>query len=281
MSQTNARLGYPPDARLLIVNADDFGMCHAVNEAIIGTLQGGVVRSTTLMVPCPWALHAMRFLRDHPQISFGVHLTVVSEWADYRWGPVTLREDVPSLLNEAGYFHNFEQVHRRLAQINLDELELEFRAQIEAVLAAGLTPTHLDWHSLRLRGGDLISELMFRLARDYRLALRVRGQSWIEEVQGRGFPCNDFDFLDSYHLDPATKFTRYTELLRALPEGLSEWAVHPGLHNAELRAIDPGGSLIRQADFDFFTSQQAKEIVETEGITLLDYRALQVARQAK
>jgi chitin disaccharide deacetylase len=281
MSQTNARLGYPPDARLLIVNADDFGMCHSVNEAIIGTLRRGVVRSTTLMVPCPWALHAVRFLRQHPQISFGVHLTVVSEWVDYRWGPVTPRENVPSLLNEAGYFHSFQQVHERLAQINLDELELEFRAQIEAVLAAGLKPTHLDWHSLRLPGGDLISELMFRLAQEYGLALRVRGQSWIEEVQSRSFPCDDFDFLDSYHLDPATKFTCYTELLRQLPEGLSEWAVHPGLDNAELRAIDPGGSPIRQADFDFFTSQQAKEIVETEGITLLDYRALQVAWQNK
>jgi predicted glycoside hydrolase/deacetylase ChbG (UPF0249 family) len=280
MSQTNARLGFPADARLLIVNADDFGMCHAVNEAIIGTVQRGVIRSTTLMVPCPWALHAMRFLRQHPEISFGVHLTVVSEWADYRWGPVTPQAKVPSLLNEAGTFHNFEQVHGRLAQIDLDEMELEFRAQIEAVLAAGLMPTHLDWHSLRLRGGDPISELMFRLAQNYGLALRVRGQSWIEEVQGRGFPCNDFDFLDSYLLDPATKFTRYAELLRALPEGLSEWAVHPGLDNAELQAIDHGGSLVRQADFDFFTSQQAKEIVETEGITLLDYRALQAAWQA-
>ncbi|MBW7940708.1 MAG: polysaccharide deacetylase family protein, partial [Candidatus Omnitrophica bacterium] len=247
MSQTNARLGYPPDARLLIINADDFGMCHAVNEAIIGAVQRGLVRSTTLMVPCPWALHAVRFLRQHPEISFGVHLTVVSEWVDYRWGPVTPRGKVPSLITEAGYFHYFEQVHEHLAQFNLNELETEFRAQIEAVLAAGLTPTHLDWHSLRLRGGDPVSELMFRLAQDYGLALRVRGQSWIEEVHGRGFPCNDFDFLDSYHLNPTTKFTRFTELLRELPEGLSEWAVHPGLDNAELRAIDPGGSLVRQA----------------------------------
>lgn len=281
MSQTNARLGYPPDARLLIINADDFGMCHAVNEAIIGAVQRGLVRSTTLMVPCPWALHAVRFLRQHPEISFGVHLTVVSEWVDYRWGPVTPRGKVPSLITEAGYFHYFEQVHEHLAQFNLNELETEFRAQIEAVLAAGLTPTHLDWHSLRLRGGDPVSELMFRLAQDYGLALRVRGQSWIEEVHGRGFPCNDFDFLDSYHLNPTTKFTRFTELLRELPEGLSEWAVHPGLDNAELRAIDPGGSLVRQADFDFFTSLQAKEIVETEGITLLDYGALQAAWQAR
>ena len=87
-SQTNRLLGYPADARLLIVNADDFGMCHAVNTAVINALPAGILRSTTLMVPCPWALQAMHFLADHPEIPFGVHLTVISEWVDYRWGPI-------------------------------------------------------------------------------------------------------------------------------------------------------------------------------------------------
>ena len=82
--ETNRLLGYPVDARLLIINADDFGMCHAINEAIFRALELGVLRSTTLMVPCPWALHAMRFLADHPEIPFGVHLTVISEWVNYR-----------------------------------------------------------------------------------------------------------------------------------------------------------------------------------------------------
>ena len=177
--QTNRWLGYPAEARLLIINADDFGMCHAVNAAIIGTLQAGVVRSTTLMVPCPWAQHALHFLANHPDIAFGVHLTALSEWDDYRWGPVTPREKVPSLLNKAGYFYNFEQMPGFLAQVNLDELESEFRAQIEVVLAAALHPTHLDWHALRISGREDIQELMLRLAQEYGLALRVMGQTWI------------------------------------------------------------------------------------------------------
>ncbi|MBI1295066.1 ChbG/HpnK family deacetylase [bacterium] len=279
MNQTCERLRYPKDARLLIVNADDFGMCHAVNEAVFGVLQAGVVRSTTLMVPCPWALHAMRFLREHPEVAFGVHLTVVSDWVDYRWGPTAPAAMVPSLVDHTGHFYNFDQVHARLAQLTLDELEIEFRAQIEAVLAAGLKPTHVDWHSLRLGGGDDISELMLRLAQAYGLSMRVRGQPWIEEVQRRGYPTNDFDFLDSYLIDPHTKSAYYTQLLRELPEGLSEWAIHPGMDNGELRAIDPNGSYIRQTDYDFFTSKQAAAVIEAEGITLLDYRALQVAWQ--
>ena len=273
--QTNRLLGYPVDARLLIINADDFGMCHAINEAIFRALKKGVLRSTTLMVPCPWALHAMHFLADHPEIPFGIHLTVISDWVDYRWGPVTSREKVLSLIDEAGYFYNFEHMLEFLAQVRLDQLEMEFRTQIEVVRAAGLKPTHLDWHSLRIGGRADIFDVMFRLAKEYGLALRVAGRSWIEKVQSQGFPTNDYDFLDSYHLDPVNKAARYAELLHELPVGLNEWAVHPGLDNSELLAMEPGGNHIRQTDFDFLTSQQAKDIVREEGIILLDYRALQ------
>jgi len=151
------------------------------------------------MVPCPWALHAMHFLADHPEIPFGIHLTIISDWVDYRWGPLTAREKVPSLIDQAGYFYNFEHMPELLTHVRLDQLEMEFRAQIEAVLTAGLHPTHLDWHALRLRlnGKADILDLMLRLAREYGLALRVAGQSWIENVQRQGLPTNDYDFLGS------------------------------------------------------------------------------------
>ena len=281
IGQTNRLLGYPVDARLLIINADDFGMCHAINEAIFRAFKKGVLHSTTLMAPCPWALHAMHFLADHPESPFGVHLTVISDWVDYRWGPLTSREKVPSLIDKAGYFYNFEHMPQFLAQVRLDQLETEFRAQIEAVLSAGLKPTHLDWHSLRIGGRADIFEVMLRLAREYRLALRVAGRSSIEKVQSQGLPTNDYDFLDSYLLDPVGKSARYHQMLRELPAGLSEWAVHPGLDNAELLAIEPDGKHARQTDFDFLMSQEAKDIVKEEGIILLDYRALQVVWRGK
>lgn len=274
-SRTNRLLGYPEEARLLIINADDFGMCNATNEAIFRTLKEGIVCSTTLMVPGPWAVHAMQFLTDHPEIPFGVHLTAISEWMNYRWGPVTPWEKVPTLIDRAGYFYKFEHMPEFLAQVRLDELEMEFRAQIEVVLAAGLKPTHLDWHALRIGGRADISDLMFKLARDYGMALRVFGGPWIEKVQSQGLPCNDHDFLDSYGLDPVSKAARYIELLRELPAGLSEWAVHPGLDNLELLAIERDDNHIRQTDFDFLISRQAKDVLKEEGIILLNYRVLQ------
>lgn len=147
-SQTNRLLGYPDDARLLIINADDFGRSHACNAGILRSLTEGVVSSTTLMVPCPWALHAMQMLRDHPEISFGVHLTVISDLPLYRWGSLTSKDKVPSLIDEAGFFYRYERIPEFLAQARLSELEVEFRAQIETVLATSLQPTHLDWHCL-------------------------------------------------------------------------------------------------------------------------------------
>jgi hypothetical protein len=103
----------------------------------------------------------------------------------------------------------------------------------------------------------------------------------IEKLQSQGLPANDFDFLDSSSLDPVNKSARYAQLLHELPAGLSEWAVHPGLDNSELLALEPDGNHFRQTDFDFWTSQQAKDIIKEEGIILLDYRALQAVWRGK
>lgn len=274
-SQTNLLLGYPADARLLIVNADDFGLCNSTNEAIIRALAGGFVQSTTVMVPCPWALHALHFLQEHPEVPFGIHLTVISDPDFYRWGPVAERQKVPSLIDRAGYFYKFDDMPVFLARAEPDQLEIEFRAQIETVLNTGLKPTHLDWHSIRFGNRSDIFDLMTRLAKEHGLAQRVIGQSRIENLQSQGLPTIDYDFLDSYGLDPATKAAQFARILHELPAGLSEWAIHPGLDNMELLALEPAGKHERQADFDFLMSRQAREIVKEEGIILLSYRTLQ------
>lgn len=123
--------------------------------------------------------------------------------------------------------------------------------------------------------GRIFWVLMFRLAREYGLALRIIGRSWIEKVQSQDLPTNDYDFLDSYLLDPIDKSARYEKLLHELPAGLSEWAVHSGLDSTELLAIELEDNHIRQTDYDFLMPQKAKDIVKEEGIILLDYRTLQ------
>jgi len=274
-SLTNTLLGYSDDARLLIINADDFGMCHSVVEAILRGLKEGVVTSTTLMTTCPWAPYAIQLLHANPDISFGVHLTLVSDFSIYRWGPIACRENVASIVDETGFFFRYERIAELLAQAKLDELEIEFRAQVNRVLDAGLKPTHLDWHCIADGGREDIFNLAFRLAREYGLAMRVHDRSRAERLRRQKLPANDHQLLDSYHLPTEDKLARYAQLLHDLPAGLSEWAVHPSLGNAESQALEPEGWPIRRADFDFVTSPEAREIIQREGIVLLDYRALQ------
>jgi chitin disaccharide deacetylase len=271
----NRLLGYPDDARLLIINADDFGMCHAINAATLRALREGIATSTTLLVPCPWASHALRLLAEHPEIPFGVHLTLISEYSDYRFGPVTSRETVPSLIDEAGNFHREARQRENLAHVPLDEVAAEFRAQIETVLATGLRPTHLDWHCLADGGRPDIFTLTLQLAQEYGLALRTHEPASVEQARRAGLPTTDHQVLDSYTLGAVDKAARYARLLRALPAGLSEWAVHPSLGDAEARAMEPGSWQVRKADFDFLISPQARQILTDENIILTSYRAIQ------
>jgi predicted glycoside hydrolase/deacetylase ChbG (UPF0249 family) len=270
----NELLGFPADARLLILNNDDLGMYHAVNVAITSAITEGIGSSCSLMVPCPWSLHAMDLLRERPEIPVGIHLTLVCDTVNHGWGPLTPADRVPSLLDGAGRLYRDDQTSELMARARLDEVELEFRAQILAALSAGLEPTHLDWHCLHDGGRPDIFGLTLELAEEHGLAVRVSHATAREKLRSLGLPCNDYDLLDSYDLEVDDKPARYARLLRELPAGLTEWAVHAGLDNVEARAID-GGWQVRQTDYNFLMSREAREIVEQEGITVIDYRPLQ------
>jgi predicted glycoside hydrolase/deacetylase ChbG (UPF0249 family) len=227
------------------------------------------------MTPCPWAPHAMQMLREHPDIPFGVHLTLVSEFANYRWGPLSAKDTVPSLIDVTGSFYSYDRIPDLLAGAWLDEVEQEFRAQIEIVLAASLSPTHLDWHCLADGRREDIFDLTFRLAREYGLAMRIHDRSHAAACQRMGLPTADDNVLDSYHMGAVDKSARFAQMLRELPAGLSEWAVHPSLGGAEAQALEPENWRIRRADLDFLVSDEARAILNEEGIVLLDFRALQ------
>jgi predicted glycoside hydrolase/deacetylase ChbG (UPF0249 family) len=271
---TNRLLGYPDDARLLIVNADDFGECHSINEAIIRALRQGIVSSCTLMVPCPWSAGAIEQLRQNPDIAFGVHLTAICEHDRYRWGPLLGSGRVPSLVDARGCFWHSSLTEKFVHQAKLSELEAEFRAQIELVLAAGLYPTHLDSHChVHTRRAEVF-DMVFGLAREYGLAIRVNSEPLIVALRNQGMPASDYDVLDSFDLPLRGKPGRYRSLLRQVPPGLTEWGVHPGLKTGELQAMESNWR-VRHTDWKFVTSPEARQIIEEEGITLLDFRPLQ------
>ena len=272
---TNRLLGYPEDQRSLILNADDFGMCHAINMGIIDVLEAGIIRSTSLMVCCPWANEAVEYLRQHRAVHLGVHLTAVCDSRFYKWGPCLPVDQVPALVDPQGHFWEFEEFHNTDRPGFLDQLGREFRRQIQLVYALGLQPDHLDWHSIRLNKKPDVFAMLFRLAQEFNLPLRTFGAENIQKVQTLGLPCNDYDLLDSYLIEPAGQSHRYKEFGQELKPGLNEWAIHPGIANEELMAIDPASLGVRQRDRDYWTSPEAHQALDAQNVTVLDYSALQ------
>ncbi len=267
-------LGYPADARVLIVNCDDLGMHESIDTAVLRAVQDGVASSCSLMVPCPAAAHAMRLLRRSPGVPFGIHLTLTRDTPDHAWGPVAPAAEVPSLLDDDGRLFTSAGIPRLLARARREEVERELRAQIAVVVRSGLTPTHLDWHCIADGGRPDLLSLTLDLAIEHGLAARV----WLDPGRGaareRGLPVVDHDFLDSFALDVPGRAERYVELLRSLPAGLSEWAVHPGPDDDGPREFDAGWA-VRRSDHAFLTSSLARRVLAEEGIVVTDYSDLQ------
>ncbi len=276
MHLSSEQIGYPPDARLLILNIDDFGFCLTANLSAIHTLTKGMASSTTLMTPPAWSKHASLWLREHASIAHGVHLTTISEHELFRWRPLTSPHKIPSLVDGEGFFPLETEKGNLLLRANLDELEIEWRAQIETVLSQGLTPNQLDSHCNIHDAREDIFWLTVRLAREYGLALRVHQSQYIAALKRQGLPVIDHIDLDSFDLPTKGKFQRYLQMLRDLPAGISEWAIHPARGTRELRTINPRWR-VRAADFRFFNSAECRDAIVQEGIEIISYRMLQPA----
>jgi hypothetical protein len=272
--KTSELLGYPKDARLLILNIDDYGLCYTANDAAIAMLKKGVASSCTVMAPAPWGLHGLFLLKENPEIGCGVHLTAISEHIRYRWSPLSSGERVPTLVDEDGYFFLETRQQQFIRQADVHELEHEFRLQIEFALKHGVSITHLDSHCNVHDSRDDIFEMTVCLASEYGLALRLHNEKYMQRLKKDGLPALDYPDLDSFRLPLKGKSQTYLNLLKELPEGLSEWAIHPAYESAELRAITPEWP-VRASDYAFFNSDEFRLAMQTEGIILASYRLLQ------
>src|SRR5689334_7116565 len=175
------RLGYPRDAKLVIIHADDLGMAHSVNAATTKAFETGLVNSGSIMVPCPWLTEIAAYARANPQADLGLHLTLTSEWTNLRWGPVVSKDRVSSLLDKDGYLRLTESEAAQAADPK--EVEMEIRAQIERAKSLGIVPTHLDSHMGTLYQNKALFEVLLRVARENKLPVRV-AREW--------FPQTDF-----------------------------------------------------------------------------------------
>jgi predicted glycoside hydrolase/deacetylase ChbG (UPF0249 family) len=282
------RLGYPPGTKLIIVHADDLGETHAVNAATIKALEDGSINSASLMVPCPWFPEIADYAISHPNADFGLHLTLTSERVYYRWGPVASTNTVPSLVDRDGYFHHDWEPNER---IDPKEVEIELRAQIERALAMGVRPTHLDSHQYRLiMSGKELFDVMLRVAHDYELPVFVNrdwfaGHPYLQMSLGPNDIVLDHTVTIEPEVPPEKWADFYMTALKNLKPGVTEFVIHPGFDDEELRAATreraTWGAAWRQRDYDFFTSDQFRQVLAQQHIKLITWRELARAAVAK
>jgi predicted glycoside hydrolase/deacetylase ChbG (UPF0249 family) len=275
------KLGFARDAKLLVVHADDVGMTHSVNAATIKGLDTGLINSASIMVPCPWFPEIADYAKSHPDIDFGLHLTLTSERVYYRWGPVAPRDIVPSLVDENGYFHHDWSTD---THIDPKDAERELRAQIDRAYAMGIHPTHLDSHQYRLivSGKDLF-EVFLRVAHASKLPFFV-SRDWFADnpyLESSLAPSDivlDHTVTVAPSVPPEKWAEFYKVALKNLQPGVTEFVIHLAYANDEMKAAtrerDTWGAAWRQRDFDFFTSQEFRQLLQEQNIKLVTWRQL-------
>jgi chitin disaccharide deacetylase len=275
------RLGYPRDAKLLIVHADDLGMAHSVNVATIKAFESGLVTSGSIMVPCPWLPEIAAYARANPQADLGLHLTLTSEWTQFRWGPVAPKDRVASLLDNNGYFRLTETEAAKYADPK--EVEMEIRAQIERAKALGIVPTHLDSHMGTLYQNKALFEIFLRVAREQKLPVRV-AKAWFTRADFLPELLTPNDVFIDRVLDinpsvaPQDWASFYSDALRKLEPGVTEVVIHLAYDDAEMRGATSDhpawGAAWRQRDFEFFTSDAFRKVLAENNIKLITWREL-------
>ena len=275
------RLGYPRDAKLIIVHADDLGMAHSVNAATTKAFASGLVSSGSIMVPCPWLSEIAAYARNNPQADLGLHLTLTSEWTNLRWGPMAPKDRVSSLLDKDGYLRLTESEAAQAADPK--EVELEIRAQIERAKALGIVPTHLDSHMGTLYQNKALFDVFLRVAREYKLPVRV-AREWFTRTDFLPSSLSQNDvFIDRVititpNVAPQDWAKFYTDALRKLEPGVTEFVIHLAYDDEEMRGATfnhpDWGAAWRQRDFDFFTSDAFRKVLEENKIKIITWREL-------
>lgn len=281
------RLGYPRDAKLLIVHADDLGMAHSVNAASTKALESGLVSSGSIMVPCPWFTEIAAYARSHKTADLGLHLTLTSEWTLFRWGPVLSKERVASLFDKNGYLYLTET--EAAAHINVKEAEAEIRAQIARARAFGIEPTHLDSHMGTLYQNKALFETLLRVARENHLPVRV-SKEWLADSKFLSSIITPEDILIDrlISIEPSVTAEHwndfYATALKNLQPGVTEMIIHIAYDDEEMRAVSfehpDWGAAWRQRDFQFFTSDRFRQLLEENHIKLITWREVGKLRRA-
>ncbi len=280
------KLGYKATDKILIIHADDAGMCHSVNVATINAMEKGSVTCASIMVPCPWMPEIADYCKSHPDSDFGLHLTLTSEWHFYRWRPVTPVPEAPGLVDEEGFLHH--EVEDVLAHAKPAEIEKEVRAQIDRARAFGIKPTHVDSHMGTLFMGPYYP-IYTRVSKETGIMPMLPSPTPARIAQAKLF---GFDAVSTYKvlakqgfvfLDTLAETAEgdtlearrayYYNLFKNLKPGITEIIVHLSLDDEEVKHVMNAWKA-RWNEYQIFTDPKTKELLDSLNIKRIGYREL-------
>ncbi len=285
------KLGAADTDRVVIIHADDIGMCHASVQAFKDLWSAGGVTSGAVMTPCAWFPAVAKMCRENPEMDMGVHATLNAEWENYRWAPVSQVGAGSGLRDAAGYFHDDPENTSRLASV--EDVEQEVNAQIEMALKAGIDVTHVDSHMgailhpkfiqtyIQAAAGRALPNMLPGLNAMGIEAMGIRKDDLfaytpiMEMLQETGVPT--LNGILSMPLDqPNGQMEIAKQLLGRLPAGITHFILHPSIDTPELRSIAPDWES-RVSNYETFMSDELKKFMESEDIRPIGYRAIRDA----
>ncbi|HTL09171.1 MAG TPA: polysaccharide deacetylase family protein [Chitinophagaceae bacterium] len=255
----------------LIVRGDDMGYSHAGNLALIKCFKEGIQTSIEVIVPSPWFPEAVQMLAANPTADVGIHLALTSEWDNIKWRPLTT---VATLRDSDGYFYpmvypNKNYPGRSISDNNwsLEDVEKEFRAQIEMALKKIPRISHLSFHMGCHNLSPQVRELTKKLALEYHLSAPTESDGVVQAS------------FDGATTTAAEKIESFIRMLQKLQPGKTYLFVeHPGIDGEELRAVHHIGyeevAADRQGVTDLYTSEKVKAIIKQKGIQLVSYKQI-------
>jgi predicted glycoside hydrolase/deacetylase ChbG (UPF0249 family) len=266
---TNLTFGQSPpeEQKVILIRCDDIGMCHSVNLAMKKLIDSGIPFSASVMFTCPWYLEAVELLKKHPEISVGIHLTLNSEWGNYRWGPVLGMGRVPSLVDSTGYF--FPSRAKFFANNpSMEEIEAELRAQIERAFHSGLRIDYLDHHMGTAGQTPELRKLLMSFAKEYKLGIsRYFGEKYNSKIYNAAVE-NKTDSL-------------LAQINQIKSVEVNLFVFHIGLDNPEMAAmydLNPHGLLNmsqhRNAELKALCSDEVKESLKKNHVRFITYQKM-------
>ena len=261
---------FAQDEIKLLIRGDDIGSSHTSNVACIESYKNGIMRSVELMVPGPWFPEAVRLLNENPGLDVGVHLVITSEWNDIKWRPLTC---CPSLVDKDGYFYPMiwqrndfpKGTALKDAPWKIEEIEKEFRAQVEMAKRHVPGVSHMNCHMGCESCAPEIAALVQRLADEYKLNIDIRK--------------NGYQHIALWQKNDTTASLRIASavtVITNLKPGKYVFIDHPGFDTPEMRAIWHTGyenvAADRNAVTKVFTSNEVKKVISEKGIELVSYK---------